>query len=179
MRTSVSTCVTASCVLAGIELIAAFHGCLYAGCIPVTVRPPHAQNLTATLPTVRMIVDVSKAACILTTQTLMRLLKSREAAAAVDVKTWPTIIDTDDLPRKRLPQIYKPPTPEMLAYLDFSVSTTGMLTGVKMSHSAVNALCRAIKLQCELYSSRQIAICLDPYCGLGFTLWCLCRYELE
>ncbi|XP_012874144.1 PREDICTED: disco-interacting protein 2 homolog B [Dipodomys ordii] len=124
--------------LTGIELIAAFYGCLYAGCIPVTVRPPHAQNLTATLPTVRMIVDVN------------------------------------DLPRKRLPQLYKPPTPEMLAYLDFSVSTTGMLTGVKMSHSAVNALCRAIKLQCELYSSRQIAICLDPYCGLGFALWCLC-----
>uniref|UniRef100_A0A8B9RX24 Disco interacting protein 2 homolog B n=1 Tax=Accipiter nisus TaxID=211598 RepID=A0A8B9RX24_9AVES len=158
----------------GIELITAFYGCLYAGCIPVTVRPPHAQSLAATLPTVRMIVEVSKAACILTTQTLMRLLKSREAAAAVDVKTWPTIIDTDDLPRKRLSQIYKPPTPEMLAYLDFSVSTTGMLTGVKMSHAAVSGLCRAIKLQCELYSSRQIAICLDPYCGLGFVLWCLC-----
>ncbi|XP_071990846.1 disco-interacting protein 2 homolog B isoform X1 [Engystomops pustulosus] len=158
----------------GIELIAAFYGCLYAGCIPVTVRPPHAQNLSATLPTVRMIVDVSKASCILTTQTLLRLLKSKEAAAAVDVKTWPTIIDTDDLPRKRSPQIYKPPTPEMLAYLDFSVSTTGMLTGVKMSHGSVNALCRAIKLQCELYSTRQIAICLDPYCGLGFVLWCLC-----
>ncbi|XP_013910451.1 PREDICTED: disco-interacting protein 2 homolog B-like [Thamnophis sirtalis] len=158
----------------GIELIAAFYGCLYAGCIPVTVRPPHAQNLTATLPTVRMIVDVSKAACILTNQILMRLLRSREAATAVDVKTWPTIIDTDDLPRKRLPQVYKPPTPEMLAYLDFSVSTTGMLTGVKMSHASVSALCRAIKLQCELYSTRQIAICLDPYCGLGFALWCLC-----
>ncbi|NXU91162.1 DIP2B protein, partial [Xiphorhynchus elegans] len=161
-------------VLAGIELITAFYGCLYAGCVPVTVRPPHAQSLAATLPTVRMIVEVSKAACILTTQTLMRLLKSREAAGAVDVKTWPTIIDTDDLPRKRLAQIYKPPTPEMLAYLDFSVSTTGMLTGVKMSHAAVSGLCRAIKLQCELYSSRQIAICLDPYCGLGFVLWCLC-----
>lgn len=48
--------------LIGIELIAAFYGCLYAGCIPVTVRPPHAQNLTATLPTVRMVVDVS--ACL-------------------------------------------------------------------------------------------------------------------
>uniref|UniRef100_A0A8D2P2U4 Disco interacting protein 2 homolog B n=1 Tax=Zosterops lateralis melanops TaxID=1220523 RepID=A0A8D2P2U4_ZOSLA len=159
----------------GIELITAFYGCLYSGCVPVTVRPPHAQSLVATLPTVRMIVEVSdRAACILTTQTLMRLLKSREAAGAVDVKTWPTIIDTDDLPRKRLAQIYKPPTPEMLAYLDFSVSTTGMLTGVKMSHAAVSGLCRAIKLQCELYSSRQIAICLDPYCGLGFVLWCLC-----
>lgn len=53
---------TAYRVLAGIELITAFYGCLYAGCIPVTVRPPHAQSLTATLPTVRMIVEVSNGA---------------------------------------------------------------------------------------------------------------------
>lgn len=39
----------------------------------------------------------------------------------------------DDLPRKKLAQIYKPPSPEMLAYLDFSVSTTGILAGVKVS----------------------------------------------
>uniref|UniRef100_A0A673CH79 Disco-interacting protein 2 homolog Bb n=1 Tax=Sphaeramia orbicularis TaxID=375764 RepID=A0A673CH79_9TELE len=146
----------------GIDLIASFYGCLYAGCVPVNVRPPHPQNLA-----------VSKAACILTTQNLMRTLRSKEAAASVNIKTWPTIIDTDDLPRRRPPQIYKPPTAEMIAYLDFSVSTTGMLTGVKISHAAVSALCRSIKLQCELYSSRQIAICLDPYCGLGFVLWCL------
>ncbi|KAK3575123.1 hypothetical protein QTP86_020806 [Hemibagrus guttatus] len=268
----------------GIDLIAAFYGCLYAGCIPVTVRPPHPQNLSATLPTVRMIIDVSKAACILTTQILTKILRSKEAAASVNIKTWPIIIDTDDLPRKRPPNIYKPPSADMIAYLDFSVSTTGMLTGVKIcvcdcvggdcdlivvcrsecvivvcvivvcrsasecvivvcrsasecvivvyrsecvivvcrsecvivvseclivvcrsayecvivvcrsasecvivvcrsqcvivvcrsiSHSAVSALCRSIKLQCELYSSRQLAICLDPYCGLGFVLWCL------
>uniref|UniRef100_A0AAY4EHY4 DMAP1-binding domain-containing protein n=1 Tax=Denticeps clupeoides TaxID=299321 RepID=A0AAY4EHY4_9TELE len=158
----------------GIDLIASFYGCLYAGCVPVTVRPPHPQNLATTLPTVKMIVEVSKSVCILTTQAIMKLLKSKEAAAAVDVKTWPLVLDTDDLPRKRPLQIYKPPTPEMLAYLDFSVSTTGILAGVKMSHAATSALCRSIKLQCELYPSRQIAICLDPYCGLGFALWCLC-----
>uniref|UniRef100_A0A671R566 Disco-interacting protein 2 homolog A-like n=1 Tax=Sinocyclocheilus anshuiensis TaxID=1608454 RepID=A0A671R566_9TELE len=152
----------------GIDLIATFYGCLYAGCVPITVRPPHPQNLTTTLPT------VSKSVCILTTQAIMKLLKSKEAAAAVDIKMWPLILDTDDLPRKRIPQIYKPPTHEMLAYLDFSVSTTGILAGVKMSHAATSALCRSIKLQCELYPSRQIAICLDPYCGLGFALWCLC-----
>ncbi|XP_058247386.1 disco-interacting protein 2 homolog A isoform X1 [Hemibagrus wyckioides] len=158
----------------GIDLIATFYGCLYAGCVPVTVRPPHPQNLATTLPTVKMIVEVSKSVCILTTQAIMKLLKSKEASAAVDVKTWPMVLDTDDLPRKKLAQIYKPPTPEMLAYLDFSVSTTGILAGVKMSHTATSALCRSIKLQCELYPSRQIAICLDPYCGLGFALWCLC-----
>ncbi|XP_047671027.1 disco-interacting protein 2 homolog A isoform X7 [Tachysurus fulvidraco] len=158
----------------GIDLIATFYGCLYAGCVPVTVRPPHPQNLATTLPTVKMIVEVSKSVCILTTQAIMKLLKSKEASAAVDVKTWPMVLDTDDLPRKKLAQIYKPPSPEMLAYLDFSVSTTGILAGVKMSHAATSALCRSIKLQCELYPSRQIAICLDPYCGLGFALWCLC-----
>uniref|UniRef100_A0A8C4IZL5 Disco-interacting protein 2 homolog Bb n=1 Tax=Dicentrarchus labrax TaxID=13489 RepID=A0A8C4IZL5_DICLA len=129
----------------GIDLIAAFYGCLYAGCVPVNVRPPHPQNLAATLPTVRMIIDVS-------------------VCAFLHMHAY-------DLPRRRPPQIYKPPTAEMIAYLDFSVSTTGMLTGVKISHAAVSALCRSIKLQCELYSSRQIAICLDPYCGLGFVLW--------
>uniref|UniRef100_A0A8C7LB15 Disco interacting A n=1 Tax=Oncorhynchus kisutch TaxID=8019 RepID=A0A8C7LB15_ONCKI len=123
----------------GIDLIATFYGCLYAGCVPVTVRPPHPQNLATTLPTVKMIVEVH-----------------------------------NDLPRTKRLQIYKPPTPEMLAYLDFSVvSTMGILAGVKMSHAATSALCRSIKLQCELYPSRQIAICLDPYCGLGFALWCL------
>ena len=44
---------------AGIDLIATFYGCLYAGCVPVTVRPPHPQNLATTLPTVKMIVEVS------------------------------------------------------------------------------------------------------------------------
>lgn len=132
------------------DLIAAFYGCLYCGCVPVTVRPPHPQNLATTLPTVKMIVEVSvcggptgrpdcgpecwsvqgfpllpgsgcffrapqrgllpgimshcafdpcalqvsKSACVLTTQAIMRLLKSKEAAATVDVRTWPTILDT-------------------------------------------------------------------------------------
>lgn len=48
-----------------------------------------------------------------------------------------------------------------------------LLISFQMSHSAVTALCRAMKLACELYPSRDIAVCLDPYCGLGFLLWCL------
>ncbi|XP_058517502.1 disco-interacting protein 2 homolog A isoform X2 [Ochotona princeps] len=158
----------------GVDLIAAFYGCLYCGCVPVTVRPPHPQNLGTTLPTVRMIVEVSKSACVLTTQAITRLLRSKEAAAAVDIRTWPTILDTDDVPKKRVASIFRPASPDVLAYLDFSVSTTGILAGVKMSHAATSALCRSIKLQCELYPSRQVAICLDPYCGLGLALWCLC-----
>uniref|UniRef100_A0AAR2JHB6 DMAP1-binding domain-containing protein n=1 Tax=Pygocentrus nattereri TaxID=42514 RepID=A0AAR2JHB6_PYGNA len=158
----------------GIDLIAAFYGCLYAGCIPITVRPPHPQNISTTLPTVKMIVEVSRSACVMTTQAICKLLRSKEASAAVDLRSWPPVLDTDDLPKRRSPLLYKPSDPESLTYLDFSVSTTGMLAGVKMSHSATSALCRSIKLQCELYPSREVAVCLDPYCGLGFVVWCLC-----
>uniref|UniRef100_A0A8C3AZ78 Disco interacting C n=1 Tax=Cyclopterus lumpus TaxID=8103 RepID=A0A8C3AZ78_CYCLU len=158
----------------GIDLIVAFYGCLYAGCVPITVRPPHPQNIATTLPTVKMIVEVSRSVCVMTTQLIFKLLKSKEASAAVDVRTWPPVLDTDDLPKKKPPLLYKPSNPDTLAYLDFSVSTTGMLAGVKMSHTATSAFCRSIKLQCELYPSREVAICLDPYCGLGFVLWCLC-----
>ncbi|XP_034470067.1 disco-interacting protein 2 homolog C isoform X3 [Hippoglossus hippoglossus] len=158
----------------GIDLVVAFYGCLYAGCVPITVRPPHLQNISTTLPTVKMIVEVSRSVCMMTTQLISKLLRSKEASAAVDVRTWPPVLDTDDLPKKKPPLLYKPSNPDTLAYLDFSVSTTGMLAGVKMSHTATSAFCRSIKLQCELYPSREVAICLDPYCGLGFVLWCLC-----
>ncbi|XP_026230545.1 disco-interacting protein 2 homolog C isoform X4 [Anabas testudineus] len=158
----------------GIDLIVAFYGCLYAGCVPITVRPPHPQNIATTLPTVKMIVEVSRSVCVMTTQLISKLLRSKEACTAVDFRTWPPVMDTDDLPKKKPPLLYKPSNSDTLAYLDFSVSTTGMLAGVKMSHTATSAFCRSIKLQCELYPSREVAICLDPYCGLGFVLWCLC-----
>ncbi|XP_044766806.1 disco-interacting protein 2 isoform X8 [Coccinella septempunctata] len=157
----------------GLDLICAFYGCLYVGAVPVTIRPPHPQNLQTTLPTVRMIVDVSKSVLVLSSQAVIKLLRSKEASNVVDIKSWPLILDTDDMPKKKLPVLYRAPAAEMLAYLDFSVSTTGMLAGIKMSHAAVTNLCRSMKLSCELYPSRHIALCLDPYCGLGFALWCL------
>lgn len=61
-------------------------------------------------------------------------------------KKWPPILDTDDLPKKCLPSIYKAPTPEMITYLDFSVSTAGMLAGIKLSHGAATSLCLSMKV---------------------------------
>lgn len=157
----------------GIDLIVSFYACLFLGVVPVTIRPPHPQHLQTTLPTVRMIVDVSKSVTILSTSSVIRLLKSKEAGHVINVKSWVPTIDTDDVPKKKLTSIYRAPTAEMIAYLDFSVSTTGTLAGIKVSHAAATALCRSIKLSCELYPSRHIALCLDPYCGLGFVLWVL------
>lgn len=43
----------------------------------------------------------------------------------------------DDLPKKKPPALYKPTNPDGLAYLDFSVSTTGMLAGVQVSSALI------------------------------------------
>lgn len=157
----------------GLDLICAFYGCLYVGVVPVTIRPPHPHNLHSTLPTAKMIVDVSKSVLILTTNGLAKLLKSKEASLITDARSWVPMIETEELPKRKLTKIHKFPTAEMVAYIDFSVSTTGMLAGVKISHSSVISLCKSMKLACELYPSRHLALAIDPYCGLGFVLWCI------
>lgn len=157
----------------GLDLICAFYGCLYVGVVPVTIRPPHPHNLHSTLPTAKMIVDVSKSVLILSTGPVIKLLKSREASLVTNLHTWVPIVDTDELPKRKLSKIHRFATAEMVAYIDFSVSTTGMLAGVKISHGAVISLSRSMKLACELYPSRHLALAIDPYCGLGFVLWCI------
>ncbi|KAF2357567.1 AMP-dependent synthetase/ligase [Trinorchestia longiramus] len=110
----------------GVDLIAAFYGCLYVGAVPVTIRPPHPQNLQSTVNTVRTVVEVSKSVIVLSTMSVIKLLKSKEEKFDSG-KKWPNILDTDDLPKKRLPGTYRAPTAEMIAYLDFSVEVNPAL----------------------------------------------------
>ncbi|XP_019861409.1 PREDICTED: disco-interacting protein 2 homolog C-like [Amphimedon queenslandica] len=155
-----------------LELIAAIYGCLYVGVVPVVVKPPAPSNLSGSLPAMKLTVELSNARAILTAHNLAKILKSKEASQVIDVKSLPNILETDELPKKKLDKFYKPPTPELIAYLDFAVSTTGVLSGVKITHAAVLSMCRAHRYCSELYPSRDIALCLDPYSGLGLVLWC-------
>uniref|UniRef100_A0A672VCG7 Disco interacting A n=1 Tax=Strigops habroptila TaxID=2489341 RepID=A0A672VCG7_STRHB len=80
----------------GVDLIATFYGCLYAGCIPITVRPPHPQNLATTLPTVKMIVEMSSEAEVLPCEGAEALAQTfpREAVAAPSLAVFKARLDT-------------------------------------------------------------------------------------
>lgn len=117
---------------AAIELIVAFYGCLYVGVVPVVLRPPMITNLQASLPTMKLTLEISNSRAILTCHPVMRVLKSKEAGPLLDFKTLPPLLETDDLSKKKLERFYKAPTAELISYLDFSVSTTGVLSGVKV-----------------------------------------------
>ncbi|XP_065322738.1 disco-interacting protein 2 homolog C-like [Gordionus sp. m RMFG-2023] len=188
----------------GLDFVSSFYGCLYINMVPVPIRPFNAGNVASTLTTIRLIVEISKAKLILTSSYLHKLIKSKEANSIIDYKSWPPIVETDDLPKKKQnwtsesflnqnynrvsknnPKIEPIPNGDTedsignrisnktdTAYLDFSVSTNGTLIGVKISHVALVNLCKSLKVACELYPSRLISLCLDPYSGLGLHLWC-------
>jgi acyl-CoA synthetase (AMP-forming)/AMP-acid ligase II len=113
-------------------LIVAFYACLYVGIVPVPVRPPHVQNVQTTLPTVKMIVEMSRTKAVLTTGQTIKLLKSKDANLIIDSKQWPTLLDIEEGTKKKLTTFFRPQSPDRLCYLDFSVSTTGMLAGVRV-----------------------------------------------
>ena len=85
-----------------------------------------------------MVIDVSKSRAVLTTHNIAKALRSKEAVGVVDIKSWPTVVEVDDAPKKKLTNPYRAPTSEMIAYIDFSVSTTGMLSGVKVSFTKLH-----------------------------------------
>ena len=51
----------------------------------------------------------------------------------IDLRSLPSMVDIEDISKKKLEKLYRPPTTELIAYLDFSISTTGVLSGVKVS----------------------------------------------
>ena len=62
---------------------------------------------------------------------------SQEASAIVDTKSWPALYDTDDLPKRKLSNPYRAPSADMICYIDFSVSTTGVLAGIKVTDDGI------------------------------------------
>uniref|UniRef100_A0A915E6R1 AMP-dependent synthetase/ligase domain-containing protein n=1 Tax=Ditylenchus dipsaci TaxID=166011 RepID=A0A915E6R1_9BILA len=143
----------------GLELIAAFYGCLAAGLVPVCIRAPSTQNLQASLITVRMVVDVSKSVALLSNSAMIKILKSKEASHRVNTKAWPTILDIDDIPSSSRHLL-----------LGFLCKHNRPTAGIVITALGAASQCKSLKVACELYPSRNVTLCLDPCCGLGFTL---------
>jgi len=59
--------------------------CVCEGVTPITVRPPNMLNLATTLPTVRMVVEVSKSSAVLSTALIIRILRSKVTHTLVDL----------------------------------------------------------------------------------------------
>jgi acyl-CoA synthetase (AMP-forming)/AMP-acid ligase II len=145
----------------GLEVMAAFLGCLYAGTIAIPVPPPEANRLKRNLPRLVAIAKDAQASFVLTTGSILALLDEfREEIPEFGAMRW---IDTEQV-NLQLAEEWKDPevTGEALAYLQYTSGSTSTPKGVTISHYNILFHCGNLQKACG-YDSESVTITWMPY----------------
>ena len=145
----------------GLEVIAAFCGCLYAGVIAIPVPPPESGRLKRTLPRLRSIVKDAKATLALTTASILELIASvKDEFPEFDSMRW---IDTAQVDINLAEQWQDPLVhPDQLAYLQYTSGSTSTPKGVMLTHYNLMYHCRYLQQACG-YDSDSVSVTWMPY----------------
>jgi acyl-CoA synthetase (AMP-forming)/AMP-acid ligase II len=145
----------------GLEVVAAFCGCLYAGVIAIPVPPPESGRLKRTLPRLRAIVKDAQASLVLTNKSILELVSNVEDEFPEFAQMrW---IDTEAIDlslgeKWQNPQINK----DDLAYLQYTSGSTSTPKGVMLSHHNLIHHCRYLQRACG-YDAGSISLTWMPY----------------
>ena len=113
----------------GLEFVAAFFGCLYAGVIAVPAYPPRRNQKMSRL---QILVTEAQAKVALTTKSLLSNVENRFVQSEFSELSW---LITDDITAEpnSLWQEF-PATENTLAFLQYTSGSTGKPKGVMITH---------------------------------------------
>lgn len=113
----------------GLDYIAAFFGCLYAGVIAVPAYPPRNDRA---LPRLSAIIQDAGAALVLSTEALLSKIDSmfKRAPELPPLKPMATDLLIEGEERWRAPGVH----PDQLAFLQYTSGSTGTPKGVMLTH---------------------------------------------
>jgi acyl-CoA synthetase (AMP-forming)/AMP-acid ligase II len=145
----------------GLEVIAAFCGCLYAGVIAIPVPPPESGRLKRTLPRLRSIVKDAQATIALTTAGIFELIATvKDEFPEFEQMRW---IETETVDINLAddwvdPQVDK----DRLAYLQYTSGSTSTPKGVMLTHYNLMHHSRYLQQACG-YDSNSVTVTWMPY----------------
>jgi acyl-CoA synthetase (AMP-forming)/AMP-acid ligase II len=147
----------------GLDFIASFFGCLYAGVIAVPAYPPRRNQSMSRLES---IIEDAQAAVVLTCTTLLESIQNRIVEhPQLQALYW---LSTDTLSDDLAADWQKPDvTASTLAFLQYTSGSTGMPKGVMITHG--NLLHNSAVIQQGFGSDSTLkgVIWLPPYHDMG------------
>ncbi len=147
----------------GLDYIAAFFGCLYAG---VTAVPAYPPRLNRPAPRIQSMVADSKSSFALTTSAILQNIEQRfEHAPELGALHW---LNTEQLPAG-IEADWHPPqiSSETLAFLQYTSGSTSQPKGVMLSHRNLLHNLEAIRRGFQIDSNAVGVFWLPSYHDMG------------
>ena len=150
----------------GLDYVAAFLGCLYAGAIAVPIYPPDPGRIERTLPRIQIIAHDAQVAAALTTSSILTFSDSLlNVAPELKSIRW---LATDNIPTEvagswRSPDI----SANSIAFLQYTSGSTGSPKGVQLTHANLLWNSSLIHQRFENTAESRAVIWLPPYHDMG------------
>ncbi|HEX7377744.1 MAG TPA: aminotransferase class I/II-fold pyridoxal phosphate-dependent enzyme [Pirellulales bacterium] len=155
---------------AGLEFVAAFFGCLYAGVVAVPAYPP---RMNRSLDRIQAIACDAQAKVALTTQSVLeRVTPVLKQTPELERLTW---LDTDSVPAGMEASWRRPDCQaNTLAFLQYTSGSTGTPKGVMLTHANLLHNCGQIGYAFEMTRSVSGVFWLPSYHDMGLVGGVLC-----
>jgi len=151
----------------GLEYVAGFFGCLYAGVIAVPAYPPNPMRLDRTLPRLQAIVGDAQAQVALTTEPILQMAPFVFAQAPdLAAMQWlaTDTVEDENAARWQQPAI----SADDLAFLQYTSGSTQTPRGVMLSHANLLYNLELIRQAFDLRTAEETGVIwLPPYHDMG------------